>query len=251
MGWMNDILRYISLDPIYRKWHHENLTFSMLYAFSENFILPLSHDEVVHGKCSLLNKMPGDYWQKFANIRVLYGYMMAHPGKKLLFMGGEFGQFVEWRFDMSLDWHLLDYEMHSKLHHYVRKLNHFYLEHSALWECDHGWEGFQWIDPHDYSQSIVSFIRKGKASDNWLIAVCNFTPVVRYGYRIGVPLAGEYREIFNSDDPSYGGSGQGNFGNIVSESLPWHGFGESISITIPPLAAVFIELVDKRRQEDC
>ncbi|MFO7153691.1 MAG: 1,4-alpha-glucan branching protein GlgB [Caldicoprobacter oshimai] len=251
MGWMNDILRYMSLDPIYRKWHHENLTFSMVYAFSENFILPLSHDEVVHGKRSLLDKMPGDYWQKFANLRLLYGYMMAHPGKKLLFMGGEFGQFAEWNFGASLDWHLLDYEMHRKLHYYVKMLNHFYLENRALWECDHGWEGFRWIDHHDYSQSIVSFIRKGKEQDDWLIVVCNFTPVVRHGYRIGVPLLGEYREVFNSDDQAYGGSGQGNFYAIVSEDIPWHGFSQSISITVPPLAAVFFKYTDKRRQEDC
>jgi len=248
MGWMNDILRYMSLDPIYRKWHHENLTFSMVYAFSENFILPLSHDEVVHGKRSLLDKMPGDYWQKFANLRLLYGYMMAHPGKKLLFMGGEFGQFAEWNFGASLDWHLLDYEMHRKLHYYVKMLNHFYLENRALWECDHGWEGFRWIDHHDYSQSIVSFIRKGKEQDDWLIVVCNFTPVVRHGYRIGVPWPGEYREVFNSDDPAYGGSGQGNFDVIVSENVPWHGFSQSISITLPPLAVVFFKYTDKRRQ---
>ncbi|MDN5276805.1 MAG: 1,4-alpha-glucan branching enzyme [Clostridiales bacterium] len=251
MGWMNDILRYMSLDPIYRKWHHENLTFSMVYAFSENFILPLSHDEVVHGKRSLLDKMPGDYWQKFANLRLLYGYMMAHPGKKLLFMGGEFGQFAEWNFGASLDWHLLDYEMHRKLHYYVKMLNHFYLQNRALWECDHGWEGFRWIDHHDYSQSIVSFIRKGKEQDDWLIVVCNFTPVVRHGYRIGVPWPGEYREVFNSDDPAYGGSGQGNFDVIVSENVPWHGFSQSISITLPPLAVVFFKYTDKRRQEDC
>jgi len=251
MGWMNDILRYMSLDPVYRKWHHENLTFSMVYAFSENFILPLSHDEVVHGKRSLLDKMPGDYWQKFANLRLLYGYMMAHPGKKLLFMGGEFGQFAEWKFDASLDWHLLDYEMHRKLHHYVRMLNHFYLENRALWECDHGWEGFRWIDHHDYSQSIVSFIRKGKERDDWLIAVCNFTPVVRHGYRIGVPQPGGYMEAFNSDDRSYGGSGQGNFEVIMSKEIQWHGFSHSISITVPPLAAVFFKYTGKRRQEDC
>ena len=251
MGWMNDILRYMSMDPIYRKWHHESLTFSMLYAFSENYILPLSHDEVVHGKRSLLDKMPGDYWQKFANLRLLYGYMIAHPGKKLLFMGCEFGQFVEWRFYMSLDWHLLDYEMHSKLHHYVRKLNHFYLGHSALWERDHVWDGFRWIDPHDCSQSIISFIRKGMDPDNWLIAVCNFTPVVRHEYRIGVPLAGEYVEVFNSDDPNFGGSGQDNPGTILSQNIPWHDFSQSISITIPPLAAVFFEYVDKRRQANC
>ena len=245
MGWMNDILRYMSLDPVYRKWHHENLTFSMVYAFSENFILPLSHDEVVHGKRSLLDKMPGDYWQKFANLRLLYGYMMAHPGKKLLFMGGEFGQFAEWKFDASLDWHLLDYEMHRKLHHYVRMLNHFYLENRALWECDHGWEGFRWIDHHDYSQSIVSFIRKGKERDDWLIAVCNFTPVVRHGYRIGVPQPGGYMEAFNSDDRSYGGSGQGNFEVIMSKEIQWHGFSHSISITVPPLAAVFFKYTGK------
>jgi 1,4-alpha-glucan branching enzyme len=251
MGWMNDVLHYMSMAPIHRKWHHEKLTFSMLYAFSENFILPLSHDEVVHGKRSLLDKMPGDYWQKFANLRVLYGYMIGHPGKKLLFMGGEFGQFIEWKFNTSLDWHLLDYDMHSRLHGYVRELNHFYLEHNALWECDHGWEGFQWIDPHDYSQSIISFIRKGKDPDNWLIVICNFTPVVREDYRVGVLLPGDYKEIFNSDNEAYGGSGQGNFHNILAEDIPWHDFPQSINITIPPLAVIFIQHVSKRRQENC
>ncbi|MBM7583075.1 1,4-alpha-glucan branching enzyme [Caldicoprobacter guelmensis] len=250
MGWMNDMLRYMSLDPVYRKWHHENLTFSMMYAFSENFILPLSHDEVVHGKRSLLDKMPGDYWQKFANLRLLYAYMMAHPGKKLLFMGGEFGQFAEWNFDAGLDWHLLEYEMHRKLHYYVKMLNHFYLDNRALWECDHGWEGFCWIDHRDYSQSIIAFLRKSKGQDECLIVVCNFTPVVRYGYRIGVPWPGGYEEVFNSDDPVYGGSGQGNIGIIVAEGIPWHGFEQSISITVPPLAAVFLKR-NKRRLGDC
>jgi 1,4-alpha-glucan branching enzyme len=158
MGWMNDILKYISLDPIYRKWNHNLVTFSLMYTFSENFILALSHDEVVHGKHSLLDKMPGDYWNKFAGLRALYGFMASHPGKKLLFMGGEFGQFIEWKYDDSLDWHLLIYDMHRKMHCYVKELNHFYLDNPCLWEFDHSWDGFQWIDPNDYNHSILSFI---------------------------------------------------------------------------------------------
>ncbi|WP_073235019.1 1,4-alpha-glucan branching protein GlgB [Desulforamulus putei] len=247
MGWMNDLLRYMQMDPVHRKWHHHLLTFSFMYAFSENYILPLSHDEVVHGKKSLLNKMPGDYWQKFANLRALYGYMTAHPGKKLLFMGGEFGQFIEWNENQSLDWHLLQYDMHQKLNRYVKELNHFYRSEKSLWELDHEEKGFQWIDPHDYSQSIITFLRQSRDPDDFLIIVCNFTPVVREGYRIGVPCPGEYLEVFNSDLHIYGGSGQVN-SLVVAENRPWHNQPYSVEIKVPPLAVVFFKALNKRWQ---
>ncbi|MEN6411360.1 MAG: 1,4-alpha-glucan branching protein GlgB [Veillonellales bacterium] len=243
MGWMNDMLRYMSMEGIHRQWHHELVTFSLMYAFSENFILPLSHDEVVHGKKSLLDKMPGDYWQKFAGLRAFYGYWMAHPGKKLLFMGGEFGQFIEWKYNDSLDWHLLDYPMHHKLHQYVRALNRFYCREAALWQIDFDWHGFAWIDCQDASQSIVSFIRQGKRKENFLIVVCNFTPEVREEYRIGVPQPGSYREIFNSDREEYGGSGQVNEGEISSETVEWHNREQSIVLRIPPLAVIYLQPV--------
>lgn len=240
MGWMNDILSYMSMDPVHRKWHHNKLTFSLMYAFSENFILPLSHDEVVHGKKSLIDKMPGDYWSKFANLRLLLGYMMAHPGKKLLFMGGEFGQFVEWRFNEGLEWFLLDYDMHRKLHGYVKTLNHFYLREKSLWEIDYDWKGFKWVDTNDYNQSIITFMRSAEDREDYLIIVCNFTPVVREAYRIGVPDEGEYIEVFNSDDTSYGGSGVKNEEILVSENKEWHCFDNCIEITLPPLSAIYI-----------
>lgn len=245
MGWMNDLLRYMQMDHAHRKWHHHLLTFSFMYAFSENYILPLSHDEVVHGKRSLLNKMPGDYWQKFANLRLLYGYMIAHPGKKLLFMGGEFGQFIEWNEDQSLDWHLLDYEMHQKFKDYVKALNHFYRAERNLWELDHEERGFQWIDPHDYSQSIVTFMRKGQDQKDFLIIVCNFAPVVREGYRIGVPCLGEYYEVFNSDLRIYGGSGQVN-SLAVAQDTPWHNQPFSVEMKVPPLAVVYLKAINKK-----
>lgn len=245
MGWMNDNLKYMSIDPIHRKWYHGTLTFSLVYAFSENFVLPLSHDEVVHGKKSLLDKMPGDYWQKFAGLRLLYAFMMGHPGKKLLFMGGEFGQFIEWKYDSSLDWLLLDYDMHKKMHYYVKYLNMFYVENSALWECDHGWEGFEWIDKGDYNNSVIAFIRKAKDENNQLIVICNFTPVVREDYRIGVPFQGKYIEIFNTDFTGFGGSGQIN-SVLETRDLPWHHNLYSISLKLPPLGAVFI-----KRSEQC
>jgi 1,4-alpha-glucan branching enzyme len=230
------------MDSIYRQWWHNLVTFSLMYAFSENFILPLSHDEVVHGKKSLLDKMPGDYWQKFANLRTLYGYMIAHPGKKLLFMGGEFGQFIEWDYQQSLDWHLLDYEMHQKLHNYVRDLNCLYRAEKSLWQIDYDWQGFEWVDPHDSSQSVITFIRKGKATDDFVIVVCNFTPVVRHGYRIGVPMLGVYRELFNSDWEKYGGSGQQNSEAITAEAVAWHNQPFSLNIKIPPLAVMYLKL---------
>jgi 1,4-alpha-glucan branching enzyme len=245
MGWMNDMLRYMKLDPIHRKHHHKLITFSFMYAFSENFILPLSHDEVVHGKRSLLHKMPGDYWQKFANLRVLYGYMTGHPGKKLLFMGSEFGQFDEWKDMEELDWFLLDkYEMHRSMQHYVRALNQFYKNEPALWQLDHQSEGFQWINPHDESQSVVTFMRKGKRVEDDLILVCNFTPVVHPDYRIGVPLHGVYQEVFNSDSPDFGGSGQGNPEPRSSEKRSWHEMPCSLALCIPPLAAIYIKCMD-------
>lgn len=243
MGWMNDVLKYMEMDPIYRHYHHDLLTFSFMYVFSENFVLPLSHDEVVHGKRSLLNKMPGDYWQKFAGLRTLFGYMMAHPGKKLIFMGGEFGQFIEWKYRESLDWHLLDYPLHAKLHEYVKTLNHLYLNQPALWEQDLSWEGFEWIDPHDSSQSVISFMRKGKEPGHFIIVICNFTPQVRYDYRIGVPVEGIYREILNSDAEAYGGSGQINGPQLYSEKLPWHNQPYSLLLKIPPLATTYLCLL--------
>ena len=196
MGWMNDILRYCSLDPIYRKWHHDKITFSMMYAFSENFVLPLSHDEVVHGKCSLINKMPGDYWQKFAGLRGFFGYWMAHPGKKLLFQGGEFGQFIEWKWNDSLDWHLPEkYEMHTKMLAYSKALNKFYVDHKEFWQIDFDWGGFEWIDCDNAEDSVISFIRRADNGD-FVIAISNFTPAVRHGARFGVPEAGIYERKY-------------------------------------------------------
>lgn len=243
MGWMHDILEYMSMDPIHRKWHHNKLTFSLTYAFSENFILPLSHDEVVHGKKSLLDKMPGDYNQKFANLRVLFGYMIAHPGKKLLFMGGEFGQFIEWKYYDSLDWNLLEYESHRKLQSYVKSLNKFYIENPSLWEVDFSWDGFRWIDHCDYTQSIIVFQRIAKKQDDFIICLFNFTPVLRENYRIGVPLPGEYIEVFNSDKIEFGGTGLCNEGSIMSEDVKWHNCSFSINIKVPPLSAIFFKLV--------
>ncbi len=242
MGWMNDMLDYVSLDPIYRKWNHDKVTFSFMYAFAENFILPLSHDEVVHGKRSLIEKMPGDYWQKFAGLRCFFGYWMAHPGKKLLFMGGEFGQFIEWNEDASLDWHLVEqYEMHARLQNYSRALNKFYVDNKSLWQVDFDWNGFQWIDCNDNDNSIVSFIRKAEKSDDYLIVVCNFTPNAREDYRIGVPDSGSYVEVFNSDAEEFGGSGVTNSTSLKTENFPWHNRSHSITLTIPPLATIFLK----------
>lgn len=239
MGWMNDTLRYVSLDPVHRQWEHRLLTFSMMYAFSENFLLPLSHDEVVHGKKSLLDKMPGDYWQKFANLRAFYGYFMAHPGKKLLFMGGEFGQFSEWYEARGLDWMLLGYELHGKLHGYTRELVRFYRADRCLWQNDDNWRGFEWIDCHDSRQSVISFLRRADDGE-CTVVVTNFTPVVRHGYRIGVPEAGRYREVFNSDRAEFGGSGVTN-GELCAEPQPWHSQPFSVVLTVPPLATVYIK----------
>jgi len=240
MGWMNDFLRYVSMDSVYRKYHQNLITFSLMYAWSENFILVLSHDEVVHGKKSLLDKMPGDYWQKFAGLRGALGYFIGHPGKKLLFMGGEFGQFIEWKYKESLDWHLLGYPMHQKLHHYVADLNHFYLNEPALYEIDSHYDGFEWIDCSDTEHSIVSFIRKGKDWRDMLVFVCNFTPAAHDNYRIGAPLDTVYTEVFNSDLEKYGGSNVANERPIKAEPVPWHGKSWSIVLKIPPLATIVL-----------
>ena len=240
MGWMNDALQYMSLDPIYRKWHQDKLTFSLMYAFSENFILPLSHDEAVHGKCSLLSKMPGDYWQKFAGLRAFFAYWMAHPGKKLLFMGGEFGQFIEWNFDDSLDWHLIEqYDKHREMLAFSRALNRFYRENPPFWEVDFDWTGFEWIDCRDADNSVLTFVRKAKNGD-FVVAVCSFTPEVRHGYRIGVPLPGVYREVFNSDRAAFGGSDVKNEGPLYAEPTPWHERGQSLVLTLPPLGVIYL-----------
>jgi 1,4-alpha-glucan branching enzyme len=240
MGWMHDTLEYMSHDPVHRRYHHDKLTFGLLYAFSENFVLPLSHDEVVHGKGSLLGKMPGDRWQRFANLRAYYGFMYGHPGKKLLFMGGEFGQEREWNHDRALDWHLLDEAPHAGLQNLVRDLNRLYRSEPALHRNDCEAEGFQWIDATDVEQSVVSFLRRGDAGDEPVVVVCNFTPVVRHGYRVGVPEAGWYREMLNTDAADYGGSGVGNQGGLSSEMVPRHGLGHSLVLTLPPLATVML-----------
>ena len=239
LGWMNDTLFYFSKDPIYRKYHHDTLTFSLWYAFSENFILPLSHDEVVHGKGSLLGKMPGDPWQKRANLRALFGYMWAHPGKKLLFMGGEFGQWREWNHEESLDWHLLAYPEHRGIRLLVRDLNRVVRENPALYELDFSPEGFEWIDFHDVEKSVISFLRRDRSGENLVIVVANFTPVPRYGYRVGVPSPGFYREILNTDAREYGGSGHGNLGGRKADPLPMHGRPYSLELTLPPLGVLY------------
>ena len=245
MGWMNDMLAYMSLDPIYRKWNQDKVTFSFMYAFSENFVLPLSHDEVVHGKCSLVSKMPGDYWQKFAGLRGFFGYWMAHPGKKLLFMGGEFAQFIEWNYDDSLDWHLVqEYPMHTKMLEYSRALNKFYKENRPFWEVDFDWNGFQWIDCNDSENSIITFVRKADDAADFLVVLCNFTPEVRHDYRIGVPKKGEYREVFNSDAEEFGGSGVKNEGDLHTEDVAWHDREQSLVITVPPMATIYLRHKD-------
>jgi len=241
MGWMNDFLEYVEKDPVYKKYHHNNLTFGICYAYSENFILVLSHDEVVHGKKSMLDKMPGDLWQKFANLRVAYGFMFGHPGKKLLFMGGEFGQFIEWDEKRPLDWFLLGYDHHKQTLEFVRDLNHFYLDENALWDKDFSWEGFEWIDCNDNERSIISFIRRGKTQKDTLIFVCNFTPNVYEDFRIGVPFASCYKEIFNSDNPKYGGSGVVNTDLRYSEKIEYNGKEDSIGFRLPPLAFVIFK----------
>lgn len=241
MGWMHDTLAYMSKDPIYRRFHHHNITFSIAYFFSENFVLSLSHDEVVHGKGSLMGKMAGDWWQKFANLRMLYGYMFTHPGKKLLFMGQDFGQWAEWSEERSLDWHLPEeYSTHAQLQTFVRDLNHLYLSEASLHEQDFADAGFRWIEPNDADQSVYSYIRYAKDPDDFLVIAINATPVPRYDYRIGVPQSGRYVEVLNSDSGHYGGGNVGNLGAVYASDVWWHGFPHSLSLTIPPLGIVIL-----------
>jgi 1,4-alpha-glucan branching enzyme len=240
MGWMNDTLRYFKTDPVFRKYHQEELTFSLLYAFTENFVLPFSHDEVTQGKGSLVGKMPGDEWQRFANLRLLLGYMYGHPGKKLLFMGGEFAQVREWIHDESLEWHVLQFPFHKGVQQWTRDLNHVYASEPALYEIDFSWDGFEWVDFHDTEQCVASFIRKSKNGDIILCAY-NFTPVARENYRIGVPRDGFWKELLNSDAWAYSGSGKGNFGGFHAEHAPAHGQPFSLNLTLPPLGAVFMK----------
>jgi 1,4-alpha-glucan branching enzyme len=241
MGWMHDMLTYVSEDPVHRRWHHNQITFSMLYAFSENFILPFSHDEVVHGKRSLLDRIPGDVWQKHATLRTLYGYMYGHPGKKLLFMGDEFGQWNEWSHDRSLDWHLLKEPLHASLKRFVQDLNWHYSAEPALHEFDFAHEGFSWIDCNDNENSVVSMVRYAHDRLNFVVMIFNFTPVPRHGYRIGVPEPGRYTEILNSDSEVYGGTNVGNGGVVSTDPVPTHGFAQSLRLTVPPLGCLYLK----------
>jgi 1,4-alpha-glucan branching enzyme len=242
MGWMHDTLEYMSKEPIHRRYHHNDMTFSLLYAFNENFVLPLSHDEVVHGKGSLLNKMSGDEWQKFANLRAYYGFMWGHPGKKLLFMGSEFAQWQEWNFNIGLEWAALAAPNHQGVQRFMQDLNRLYRHEPALYENDFEWTGFAWIDANDSDNSVFSFIRKAKSSDEFIVVVSNFTPVPREGYRVGVPKPGYYREILNSDAECYWGGNMGNEGGRASEEIPMHGHSQSLSLTLPPLATIMLKL---------
>ncbi len=241
MGWMHDVLEYMAKDPIHRKFEHHRLTFRLLYAFTENFVLPLSHDEVVHGKGSLLGKMPGDDWQKFANLRLLFGYMYGQPGKKLLFMGAEFGQLREWSHEESLDWHLLQTPLHGGLRRWVADLNGLYRREPALYELDFDPAGFEWVDCNDSENSTLSFMRKGQSTRDILLAACNFTPVPRRNYRLGAPRGGFWEEVLNSDALDYGGSGQGNLGGVEAAPLSFHGRPYLLTVTLPPLSAVFFK----------
>ncbi len=245
MGWMNDMLTYTSLDPIYRAYNHDKLTFSMFYAFSENFILPISHDEVVHGKCSLINKMPGEYDEKFAGMRVFLAFMMAHPGKKLLFMGQEFAQFNEWDYQTELDWSLFDFEKHEKMHDFVRAVNHFYLENACMWQIEDSWDGFKWISHDDHAQNIVSF-RRIDEQGNEVVVLCNFCPVGREAYRIGVPDAAAYTEVLSTDDTAFGGTGISN-GKVLVEDIEMHGFNQSIEFQVPPLSCLYFKPIAGKR----
>ncbi len=241
MGWMHDTIDYFSTDPVYRKYHQSQLTFSIWYAFTENFFLSLSHDEVVYGKGSLLRKMPGDDWQRFANLRALFGYMFGHPGKKLIFMGGEFGQWNEWYHESSLDWHLLEYPPHRGVRKWVQDLNRLYRNEPAIHELDFSIEGFEWVEFRDSESSVISFIRKCRTTDDIILVVCNFTPVPRYNYRVGVPRGGYWEEVLNSDATIYGGSGHGNSGGVEAMPIPIHRRYNSISLTLPPLGVLFFK----------
>lgn len=248
MGWMHDTLLYMACDPVHRRYHHDNLTFGLLYAFSENFVLPLSHDEVTHGKGSLLGKMSGDRWQKFANLRLYFAFLYSQPGKKLLFMGSEFAQRGEWNHDRGLEWALLNEAEHAGIKALVTVLNRLYRQCAALHERDCEGDGFEWIDCQDSDQSVVTYLRFSSGRRSHIVVACNFTPVVRYGYRVGVPAAGAYREMLNTDSDLYGGSGVGNLGHVITESKPWHGRRHSLLLTLPPLAAVMLEPeIDRRK----
>jgi 1,4-alpha-glucan branching enzyme len=241
MGWMHDTLEYMQKEPVHRKFHHNFLTFRPMYAFSENFVLPLSHDEVVYGKGSLIRKMPGDEWQRFANLRLLFAYMFASPGKKLLFMGGEFGQWREWNHETSLDWHLLEQPLHAGVARFVQDLNQLYRREPALHQLDFDPDGFAWIDANDSEQSILSFRRRSRTAGEEVLAAFNFTPVPRHGYRLGAPEGGFWKEILNADAEIYGGSGQGNLGGVEGEAVAWHGLSNRLTVTLPPLGAVFFK----------
>ncbi len=245
MGWMNDALRYFSMDGLSRKFNHNLLTFSFFYAFSENFILPISHDEVVHGKCSLINKMPGEYEVKFDGIKSFLGYLMAHPGKKLTFMGQEFGQFIEWKYDSGLDWLLLGYEKHRQLKDYVKKLNHLYLKYPAFWEIDFSWEGFKWLVSDDKDNSVIAFSRRDRKGEE-LVAVCNLTPVMREGYSFGVEREGSYEVLLNSDDEAFGGYGKGTKTRATSKKKPMHGFENSITLDLAGNSFILLRFKPKK-----
>ncbi len=247
MGWMNDTLEYITKDPLFRKYEHKKMTFALTYSFNEKYVLSVSHDEVVHGKKSLIDKMWGDYWQKFAGVRAYLGFMMTHPGKKLLFMGSEFGQFIEWKYDDQLDWFLLDYESHSKLQHYVSSLNHLYLKTPAMWQQDDSWDGFKWIDADNRDQSIFSY-RRIDGKGNEYIVLLNFTPVVREDFLLGVPVAGVYEEVFNSDAAEFGGSGVVNIGELKSTGKAWNYLPDSIRLRVPPLGMTILKCKRKKRK---
>jgi 1,4-alpha-glucan branching enzyme len=240
MGWMHDMLKYFQTDPIYRKYEHNKLTFGLIYAFTENFVLPLSHDEVVHGKGSLVGKMHGDEWQKFANLRLLLGYMWGHVGKKLLFMGGEFGQKREWTHEDSLEWYVLQYPLHDGVRKWVRDVNAFYRSTPALHRKDFTFEGFEWIDCNDTESSTLAWLRKGSSADEMVLVVCNFTPVPRDNFRVGVPRGGQWLERLNSDARDYGGGGIGNFGIVEAAPLPSHGRHHSLTLRVPPLGVLFL-----------
>jgi 1,4-alpha-glucan branching enzyme len=240
MGWMHDTLGYFEQNPIYRRYHHHELTFSLLYAYSENFILPLSHDEVVHGKGSLYGKMAGDRWQKLANLRAMYAYMWAHPGKKLLFMGGEFAQEAEWSHTRSLDWHLLQQPEHAGVHALVRDLNRLYRDEPALWGLDSDPAGFWWLEPNDADSNVFAFARASQTGERVLVFVANLSPVPREAYRLGLPRVCSWREALNTDSKYYGGSGWGNYGSVAAEPVPWHGQPVSAEIVLPPLAAIWL-----------
>jgi 1,4-alpha-glucan branching enzyme len=238
MGWMHDMLHYFSEDPVHRKYHHNNITFSLLYAFTENFVLPVSHDEVVHGKRSLIGKMPGDEWQKFANVRAFLAFMYTHPGKKLLFMGSEIGQHEEWNHDSTVPWHVLTFDFHRKLQELSRELNRVYKANPALYEVDYHHSGFEWVDFHDSENSVISFVRRAEDPNDFLLVCCNFTPVVRQNYVISAPAPGFYAEILNTDSEYFGGSNVGNGGGVQSKAAPNRDRRHSITITLPPLAVV-------------